>query len=86
MAENVRTELKRRGVDKEIVSSDGTCVVHEEFHSGTDRRGPRALPRAQGRGAIPNAHRRSPPPPISSAATGAMMKYVRNTSPPTSSC
>ncbi|HYD85031.1 MAG TPA: quinolinate synthase NadA, partial [Opitutus sp.] len=31
MAENVRAELKRRGVDKEIVSSDGTCMVHDQF-------------------------------------------------------
>ena len=31
MAENIRSELKRRGVDKEVISSDGTCMVHEEF-------------------------------------------------------
>src|SRR5580658_8108618 len=31
MAENLRAELKRRGVDKEVISSDGTCIVHEEF-------------------------------------------------------
>jgi len=31
MADNLRNELKSRGVDKEIVSSDGTCMVHEEF-------------------------------------------------------
>lgn len=31
MADNIRSELAARGVDKEIISSDGTCIVHEEF-------------------------------------------------------
>jgi len=31
MADNIRKELKRRGVEKDIISSDGTCIVHEEF-------------------------------------------------------
>ena len=31
MGQNVRDELRRRGVDKEIITSDGTCMVHEEF-------------------------------------------------------
>ena len=31
MADNIRNEMVNRGVDKEIISSDGTCVVHEEF-------------------------------------------------------
>jgi quinolinate synthase len=31
MADNIRNEMANRGVDKEIISSDGTCVVHEEF-------------------------------------------------------
>ena len=31
MADNVRKELLSRGIDKEIISSDGTCIVHEEF-------------------------------------------------------
>ena len=31
MADNIRTELASRGIDKEIISSDGTCIVHEEF-------------------------------------------------------
>ena len=31
MAENIRKDLRRRGVAKEVVSSDGTCVVHEQF-------------------------------------------------------
>lgn len=31
MADNIRVEMKERGVDKEIVSSDGTCIVHDQF-------------------------------------------------------
>lgn len=31
MADNIRKELKRRGIAKDIISSDGTCIVHEEF-------------------------------------------------------
>ena len=31
MAENIRVEMKRLGVEKEIISSDGTCVVHDQF-------------------------------------------------------
>jgi len=31
MADNIRTEMANRGIDKEIISSDGTCIVHEEF-------------------------------------------------------
>ncbi|MDH3902191.1 MAG: quinolinate synthase NadA, partial [Xanthomonadales bacterium] len=29
--DNIRKELINREIDKEIISSDGTCVVHEEF-------------------------------------------------------
>ena len=31
MADNIRGEMASRGVDKEIVSSDGTCLVHDQF-------------------------------------------------------
>lgn len=31
MADNIRYELKLRGVNKEIISSDGTCIVHDVF-------------------------------------------------------
>jgi quinolinate synthase len=31
MGDNIRNEMKRRGMDKEIVTSDGTCIVHDEF-------------------------------------------------------
>jgi len=81
MAENVRTELKRRGVDKEIVSSDGTCVVHEEFT-------PEQIVEARARfpGLKVVVHPECPPEVAAAAdfvgSTGAMMKYVRNTTAP----
>lgn len=31
MAENIRVEMKKRGIEKEIISSDGTCIVHDQF-------------------------------------------------------
>lgn len=31
MGENIREEMKRRGVNKEIVIWDGTCYVHEDY-------------------------------------------------------
>ncbi|MDG2254084.1 MAG: quinolinate synthase NadA [Opitutaceae bacterium] len=31
MADNIRVEMKKLGIDKEIVSSDGTCIVHDQF-------------------------------------------------------
>jgi quinolinate synthase len=31
MAENIRNHLKEEGIKKEIISTDGTCYVHEKF-------------------------------------------------------
>ena len=31
MAENIRVEMRERGIDKEILTSDGTCMVHDQF-------------------------------------------------------
>jgi quinolinate synthase len=38
MAQNIRLHLAQKGIDKEIVSTDGTCYVHEKFeaHDITD--------------------------------------------------
>lgn len=81
MADNVRAELKRRGVDKGIVSSDGTCLVHDEFTP--DRL---AEARAQFPGLKVVAHPECPPEIAAAAdfvgSTGAMMKYVKSTSAP----
>jgi len=81
MAENVRGELKRRGVDKEIISSDGTCIVHDAFD---------AAHVADARSRFPGlkvvAHPECPPEVAAAAdfvgSTGAMMKYVKQTPAP----
>lgn len=31
MADNIRAEMRKMGIDKEIISSDGTCIVHDQF-------------------------------------------------------
>ena len=33
MAENIRVEMRKLGIDKEILTSDGTCEVHDQFTS-----------------------------------------------------
>jgi quinolinate synthase len=81
MAENVRSELKRRGVAKEIISSDGTCLVHDEFTVAQI-----AEARAQFPGLKVVAHPECPPDVAAQAdfigSTGAMMKYVKQTAAP----
>ena len=81
MAENLRTELKQRGVDKEIISSDGTCLVHDEFTVAQV-----AAARAQFPGLKVVAHPECTPEVAAAAdfvgSTGAMMKYVKTTSAP----
>ncbi len=81
MAENIRSELKRRGVDKEIISSDGTCMVHEEFTVEQI---------AEARAQFPGLKVVSHPECTAEVAaasdfvgsTGAMMKYVKSTQAP----
>ena len=81
MGENIRTELKRRGVDKEIITSDGTCIVHDEFT-------PADIADARSRfpGLKVVAHPECEPSVAALAdfvgSTGAMMKYVRSTGAP----
>jgi len=81
MADNLRHELESRGVDKEIVSSDGTCVVHEEFT-------PEQI--AEAREIFPGlkvvAHPECTPEVAEIAdfvgSTSAMMNYVRSSQAP----
>jgi len=81
MADNVRAELKRRGVDKQIVSSDGTCIVHDQFD-------PAFIGEARARfpGLKVVAHPECTAEVAAAAdfvgSTGAMMKYVKNTPAP----
>ena len=81
MGENLRTELKRRGVEKEVVTSDGTCIVHDVFDAAAV---------ADARALFPClkvvAHPECTPEVAAAAdfvgSTGAMMKYVRTSDAP----
>ncbi len=81
MGENIRTELKRRGIAKEIITSDGTCIVHDVFDAAaiTDAR-------ARFPGLKVVAHPECTPEVAAAAdfvgSTGAMMKYVKTTKAP----
>lgn len=81
MGQNLRDELKRRGVNKEIITSDGTCMVHDEFTASDI-----AQARIQFPGLKVVAHPECTPDVARAAdfvgSTGAMMKYVKATAAP----
>ncbi len=81
MAQNLRADLKQRGVDKEIISSDGTCLVHDEFTTEQI-----TAARAQFPGLKVVAHPECTAEVAAAAdfvgSTGAMMKYVKSTPAP----
>lgn len=81
MADNLRSELAKRGSDKEIISSDGTCMVHEEFTAKQVNEA-----RAQFPGLKVVAHPECTEEVAGMAdyvgSTSGMMKYVRNTQAP----
>ncbi len=81
MADNVRKELEDRGIDKEVISSDGTCVVHEEF---TVEQIAEARTRFPGLKVV--AHPECTPEVAELAdylgSTGGMMQYVKTTDAP----
>jgi quinolinate synthase len=81
MAENLRAELRRSGVDKEIISSDGTCIVHDQF---TVEQLEEA--RAQFPGLKVVSHPECPPAIADLSdfvgSTSAMMTYVQGTPAP----
>ena len=81
MAENVRAEMKRRGVTKEIISSDGTCLVHDQFTPAQITQA-----RIQFPGLKVVAHPECTAEVAAMAdfvgSTGEMMKYVKSTRAP----
>ncbi len=81
MAENVRAELTRRGIDKEVISSDGTCMVHDQFDVAAI-----TAARAQFPGLKVVAHPECTAEVAAAAdyvgSTGGMMKYVKSTPAP----
>lgn len=81
MGQNLRDELRKRGVDKEIITSDGTCMVHDEFSPGDI-----ALARERFPGLKVVAHPECTPEVARAAdfvgSTGGMMTYVKTTGAP----
>jgi quinolinate synthase len=81
MGQNLREELRRRGIDKEIITSDGTCMVHEEF--SVEQIG---AARAHFPGLQVVAHPECTPEVAAAAdfvgSTGAMMRFVRQSGAP----
>lgn len=81
MGQNLRDELKRRGVEKEVITSDGTCIVHDEFTAAD-----MAAARARYPGLKIVAHPECTAEVARLAdfvgSTGAMMKYVKTTKAP----
>jgi len=81
MADNIRKELTSRGIDKEIISSDGTCVVHEEFTPAQIAEARKTFP-----GLKVVAHPECTEEVANLAdflgSTGEMMKYVKSTEAP----
>lgn len=81
MADNLRKELVVRGIDKEIISSDGTCVVHEEFTTGQIADARKMFP-----GLKIVAHPECMPDVAEQAdylgSTSGMMEYVKSTDAP----
>jgi len=81
MADNIRKGMANRGVDKEIISSDGTCVVHEEFTTEQIAKARRTFP-----GLKIVAHPECTAEVAEQVgflgSTGEMMKYVKSTDAP----
>jgi len=81
MADNVRKELAKRGIDKEIISSDGTCIVHEEFTTEQIAEARRTFPGLK-IVAHPECTQEVADKVDFLGSTGEMMKYVKSTEAP----
>jgi quinolinate synthase len=81
MADNIRKEMATRGVDKEIISSDGTCIVHEEFTTEQIAEARRTFPGLK-IVAHPECTQEVAEAVDFLGSTGEMMKYVKTTDAP----
>ena len=81
MADNIRTEMANRDVDKEIISSDGTCVVHEEFTVDQITEARKTFPGLK-IVAHPECTQEVAAAVDFLGSTGEMMKYVKTTEAP----
>ena len=81
MGQNLREELTRRGSDKELITADGTCIVHDQFT---------AADIADARARYPDlkvvAHPECTPEVAAASdfvgSTGSMIKFVKNSQAP----
>jgi len=81
MADNIRKELANRDIDKEIISSDGTCVVHEEFTVEQITEARKTFPGLK-IVAHPECTQEVAAAVDFLGSTGEMMKYVKTTEAP----
>lgn len=81
MADNIRKEMANRGVDKEIISSDGTCVVHEEFTTEQITEARKTFPGLK-IVAHPECSQEVAEQADFLGSTGEMMHYVKSTDAP----
>ncbi len=81
MADNIRKELETRGIDKEIISSDGTCIVHEEFTTEQIIEARKTFPGLK-IVAHPECTQEVAAQVDFLGSTGEMMKYVKSTDAP----
>jgi quinolinate synthase len=81
MADNIRKEMANRGLDKEIISSDGTCVVHEEFTVAQIEEARKTFPGLK-IVAHPECSQEVAEHADFLGSTGEMMKYVKSTDAP----
>jgi len=81
MAENIRVEMRRLGIDKEILSSDGTCIVHDHFDPGLIAESRLKYP---GLKVVshPECTREITEKSDYVGSTGGMMQYVKSTQAP----
>lgn len=81
MADNLRRELAKRGSVKEIISSDGTCMVHEEFTAQQVHEARELFP---GLKVVAHPECSGEVASLSDyvGSTSGMMKYVRTTKAP----
>jgi quinolinate synthase len=81
MGHNLRDDLRKRGSDKELITSDGTCMVHDRFGAEDI-----ANARARYPGVKIVAHPECAPEVASASdfvgSTGAMIKFVKNSRAP----
>jgi len=81
MAENIRVEMRKRGIDKTVYTSDGTCIVHDHFTAAHITEARQRYP-----GLVVVSHPECTREIVEASdfngSTGAMIEYVRSSKAP----